>query len=293
MAREIHAKTVLNRKKKRDPWFLDDYTFNAYSGCAFNCLYCYIRGSKYGVHMENNLGVKVNAIEVLEKQLALRARKGDHGIIVLSSATDPYLKIEKDYELTREALKVILKYQFPVHIITKSDLVTRDFDLLEEIDSTAILPYDLKGLNRGALITFSFSTLDDEVSKIFEPGATKPMDRLEAAKAAKSNGFKTGISMMPLLPYISDTDESLQSMFHTFSAIPVDYIFPAAITLFGEGKADSKTLTMNAIQKHYPDLYPKYQKLFQSGYLPYTYKNEVDRRTKMLSNQYGIQNFIC
>ena len=82
-------------------------------------------------------------------------------------------------------------------------------------------------------------------------------------------------------------------MFHTFSAIPVDYIFQAAITLFGEGKADSKTLTMNAIQKHYPDLYPKYQKLFQSGYLPYTYKNEVDRRTKMLSNQYGIQNFIC
>jgi len=243
--------------------------------------------------MENNLGVKVNAIEVLEKQLALRARKGDHGFIVLSSASDPYLKIEQDYQLTREALKVILKYRFPVHIITKSDLVTRDFDLLEEIDRNAVLPADLQHLKRGTLITFSFSTLDAETGKLFEPGATAPSDRLEAVKAVKSNGFKTGISLMPLLPYISDTDESLRSMFQTFSDVPVDYIFPSTITLFGEGKADSKTLVMNAIQKHYPDLYPEYLKLFKSDYLPHGYRNEVDRRTKLLCKQYGIQNFIC
>ncbi|MEQ8335745.1 MAG: radical SAM protein [Cyclobacteriaceae bacterium] len=293
MAREIIAKTVLNRKKKRDPWFLDDYTFNPYSGCAFNCLYCYIRGSKYGIHMEYNLGVKINSIEVLEKQLALRAKKGDHGFIVLSSATDPYLKIEKDYQLTREALKVILKYRFPVHVITKSDLVLRDFDLLEEIDRSAVLPVDLKHLKRGTLITFSFSTLDAETGKLFEPGATTPSDRLEAVKAAKSNGFKTGISLMPLLPYITDTAEALRSMFQIFSAVPVDYIFPATITLFGEGKADSKTLVMNAIQKHYPKLYPEYLELFKSDYLPYAYRNEVDQRTKLLCKQYGIQNFIC
>ena len=292
MAREILAKTVLNRKKKRDPWFLDDYTFNPYSGCAFNCLFCYIRGSKYGVHMENSMGVKVNSIEILDKQLALRARKGDHGFILLSSATDPYLKIEKDYQLTREALKVILRYRFPVHIITRSDLVTRDFDLLEEIDRNAILPDDLKGLKHGTLITFSFSTLDHAIARIFEPGATLPSDRLKAVHAAKIKGFKTGISMMPLLPFITDTEESLQSMFESFSAVPVDYIFPATITLFGEGKADSKTLMMNAIQKHYPNLYPEYQKLFKSGYLPHTYKNEVDHRTQLLGNQYGIQNFI-
>ncbi|MBV6639500.1 MAG: radical SAM protein, partial [Cyclobacteriaceae bacterium] len=66
--------------------------------------------------MENSMGVKVNSIEILDKQLALRARKGDHGFIVLSSATDPYLKVEKDYQLTREALKVILRHCFPVHI---------------------------------------------------------------------------------------------------------------------------------------------------------------------------------
>ena len=172
-------------------------------------------------------------------------------------------------------------------------MVTRDFDLLQEIDRNAVLPADLQQLKRGTLITFSFSTLDAETGKLFEPGATASSDRLEAVKAAKSNGFKTGISLMPLLPYISDTDESLQSMFQTFSDVPVDYIFPATITMFGEGKADSKTLVMNAIQKHYPELYPEYMKLFKADYLPYAYRNEVDRRTKLLCKQYGIQHFIC
>src|SRR5689334_12241142 len=123
MPREIISKTILNRKIQRDAWFLDEYTLNPYSGCSFNCLYCYIRGSKYGVHMEEKLSVKVNADELLEKQLQLRAKKNQYGFIVLSSATDPYLQFEKAYGLTRRLLEVILKYRFPLHIITKSDLV--------------------------------------------------------------------------------------------------------------------------------------------------------------------------
>src|SRR5690606_17668411 len=134
MPREIEVKSVLNKTQRRDPWFLDDYTLNLYSSCSFNCLYCYIRGSKYGTNLEESLSVKANAIELLEKQLSGRAKKGEYGIIVLSSATDPYLQIEKRYELTRRALEVIARYKFPVHIITKSDLIERDFDLLHEID---------------------------------------------------------------------------------------------------------------------------------------------------------------
>ena len=74
MPREIEVKSVLNKKKKRDDWFLDDYTFNPYSSCSFNCLYCYIRGSKYGSNLESSLSVKINAIELLDKQLANRAK---------------------------------------------------------------------------------------------------------------------------------------------------------------------------------------------------------------------------
>ena len=112
--------------------------------------------------MEEKLSIKTNAPELLEKQLALRAKKKQYGIIVLSSATDPYLQFEKETKLTRRLLEIILAYKFPLHIITKSNLVIRDFDLLEKINAAAILPPDLEGqLNQKLFITFSFSTTDD------------------------------------------------------------------------------------------------------------------------------------
>lgn len=121
--------------------------------------------------MEEKLSVKTNAIELLERQLHNRAKKGQYGIIVLSSATDPYLQFEKEEKLTRQILEVILHYRFPVHIITKSDLVIRDLDILRKINGSAILPPDLdKKTTQKVFITFSFSTLDDAIGKIFEPG---------------------------------------------------------------------------------------------------------------------------
>ncbi len=291
MPREVIAKSVLNKKKRRDPWFLDNYTFNPYSGCAFACLYCYIRGSKYGLNMEETLSAKVNAIELLDKALALRAKKGEYGFIVVSSATDPYLKLEESYELTRRALQTILKYRFPVHIITKSDLVKRDFDILKEIDKKAILPDDLEEVGRRAIITFSFSSLDDSVNKVFEPGATPPSQRLEALKSSKENDFLTGVSLMPLLPYITDTTQSLEHFFSVFSSVPIDYIFPASLTLFGSGRADSKTLMLNAIDKHYPELTEKYQKLFgNSDQLPFYYRNAFNKKMNQLCESYQIKN---
>src|ERR1700740_3329088 len=99
MPQNIQAKTILNKTKQRDPCFLDDYTLNPYSGCSFNCLYCYIRGSKFGTHMEEKVSIKSNAVELLEKQLYNRAKKNQYGIIVISSATDPYLHFEKETQL--------------------------------------------------------------------------------------------------------------------------------------------------------------------------------------------------
>jgi DNA repair photolyase len=237
----IQVKSILNKTKHRDAWFLDDYTVNPYSGCSFNCLYCYTRGSKYGIHMEDKLSIKTNAVELLDRQLRNRAKKGQYGIIVMSSSTDPYLQFEKEEQLTRRMLEVILHHRFPVHIITKSDLVIRDLDLLHQIDQHAILPGDLEGkLKRKALITFSFSSLDDSVSRIFEPGATPPSLRLQTLKHCLTSGFFSGVSMMPLLPYITDTAANLELMFSTFKEIGVGYLFPATITLFGNDIADSK-----------------------------------------------------
>jgi DNA repair photolyase len=85
------VKSVLNKHKKRDNWFLDDYSVNPYEGCSCNCLYCYIRGSKYGENMAEHLFVKANITEVLEKQLQLRAKKNQYGFVAVGSATDAYM----------------------------------------------------------------------------------------------------------------------------------------------------------------------------------------------------------
>ncbi|MEJ0031929.1 MAG: radical SAM protein [Bacteroidota bacterium] len=286
----ILSKSILNKTKRRDPWFLDDYTINPYSGCSFNCLFCYIRGSKYGEHMERSIAVKDNAIELLDKALALRAKKNQYGIIVVSSATEPYLQFEDELQMTRKILERILHYRFPVHIITRSNLVTRDFDILHEINQQAILPPDLEGkLPAKAIITFSFNTLDDNVAHIFEPGATPPSQRLECLKKTLDAGFYSGVSLMPLLPFISDSEQQLHEFYSTFSKAGVKYIFPASITLFGDGKA----LTFRAIEKHFPNLMNSYSKLFQNDFQPdRTYQKAFAERISLVKKQYNIPDRI-
>lgn len=244
--------------------------------------------------MEEKLSIKTNAVELLEKQLALRAKKGQYGIIVLSSSTDPYLQFEKEYELTRKMLEVILHYRFPVHIITKSDLVVRDFDLLKQIEKNAILPADLESkLSQKSFITFSFNTLDDAVAKIFEPGATPPSLRLKTLKKTIEAGFLSGVSMMPLIPYITDTTESLEKMFTTFKDIGVHYVFPATVTLFGNGPGDSKTLMLRAIAKHYPHLLEKYQNFFDGNtQMPTYYQHMFYKKMMELCIKYDLHIMI-
>lgn len=294
MAINKEVKSVLNKSKNRDTWFLDEYTTNPYSGCSFNCLYCYIRGSKYGVHMERKLAVKTNAVEVLDRQLSNRAKKGEYGIIVLASATDPYLQLEVDLGLTRQMLEVILKHRFPVHIITKSDLVERDFDLIQQIDRQGILPHDLKlRLKHSALLTFSFSTIQDQVAAIFEPGATAPSLRLQIVEKAIAAGIYTGVSLMPLLPFISDTSEQLEESFKTFSGLNVAYTMPASLTLFGNANADSKGLMLKAIAKHYPELLIKYQKFFSNSHqMPEYYRTAFTKKMKELEVKYKLPSRI-
>jgi DNA repair photolyase len=225
--------------------------------------------------MERSLAVKENAIGLLDKQLSLRAKKNQYGIIVVSSATEPYLQFEDELEMTRKILERILHYRFPVHIITRSNLVTRDFDILHAINQQA-----------KAFITFSFSTLDDGVAKIFEPGATPPSQRLECLKQTIDAGFHSGVSLMPLLPFISDTSEQLDNFYSTFSNIGVKYIFPASIHLFGEGPADSKTLTLRAIEKHFPSLADQYRRL------DYSYQKSFRERVSFVQKEYNIPDRI-
>jgi DNA repair photolyase len=294
MANEIQVKSILNKHKKRDDWFLDDYSVNPYEGCSFNCLYCYIRGSKYGENMTRTLSAKVNSPELLEKQLSRRARKGEYGIIAFSSSTEPYMPIEEKLKLTRKLLEIILKYKFPVHVLTKSKLVLRDLDLLKEIDKNAVLPADLKPkLKHGAISSFSISTLDEKLAKILEPGAPAPRERLETMKKCREEGALTGVCYIPVLPFISDTEEELDRMIKTAKDYGADYVFVGALTLFGNKPADCKTLYYKFLERYFPELVPKYKSLFKIFFQPTKeYQEELQERSIRICSKYKIKHRI-
>jgi len=287
---EIQVKSILNKHKKRDDWFLDDYSVNPYSGCSFNCIYCYTRGSKYGVNLAKELSVKINVGELLERQLSRRAAKGEYGIIGFASQ-EAYLPIEKELKVTRKLLEVVLKYRFPVHIITKSPLILRDLDILKEIDINAILPDDLKPqLGRGVIISSSISTLDEKLAGIFEPGAPTPRNRLETMRECKKEGFLVGMNFIPVLPFLSDSEEHLQEMIKTAKDYEMDFVFVGGLTLFGEGPIDSKTLYYKALEKHFPELIPRYKCLFRGHFAPRRgYQQELEERSKRLCEKYQIR----
>jgi len=288
------VRSVLNKHKKRDSWFLDEYSINPYEGCGFNCTYCYVHGSKYGENLAEQIVIKKDAATILDKQLFDRAKKADFGFIAVGSATDAYMQVEEKIGLTRELLEVILKHRFPVFISTKSDLIKRDFELLKQIDVNAILPEDLKqNPGRGVIISFSFSTLDEKLAKQIEPGAPVPQKRLETLKLCSDNGFLCGLNAMPLLPFISDTDDELEKIIAAAKEYGANYILIAGLTLFGNDERDSKQLVLKFLKNHYPHLSEKYEKMYESVYYPsWQYQQQLKKRADAICEKYKIKNSI-
>jgi DNA repair photolyase len=120
---------------------------------------------------------------------------------------------EAHYKMTEGFLKLFVQFRFPVFISTKCALITRDINLLKQIDAKAILPDDLKDtLKRGVILSVSISSLDENICNMLEPGADKPLKRLKIVQQLKAEGFLTGVNAMPLLPFISDTEEELEKL---------------------------------------------------------------------------------
>ncbi|HSU28226.1 MAG TPA: radical SAM protein [Chitinophagaceae bacterium] len=294
MLKEKRVKSVLNKHKKRDSWFLDDYSVNPYEGCSCNCMYCYIRGSKYGENMEQGLAVKINLPEILDKQLAGRAKKNQYGFVAVGSGTDAYIHQEEKHRMTRQILELLRKHRFPVFISTKRALITRDIDLLKEIDANAILPDDLASrLHRGLILSVSISSMDEKISNRLEPGAIPPLERLELVRQLKKEGFLTGVNAIPVLPYISDKEEELEKIIAAARAHDADYILVGGLTLFGNGIADSKTLYYRFLESYDPSLLPKYQALYKNNfYVPFSYQDELKSKAMKINRKYGIRNTI-
>ncbi|GAA5819553.1 MAG: radical SAM superfamily protein [Methanobrevibacter sp. CfCl-M3] len=292
------VKTILNNKSGVRSFFLGDYTLNPYMGCSFDCSYCYVNGSKY-VNQTSSLTVKSNACEILRTKLKNKAKNGERAVMILGSATECYMPIEKELGLTRDILKIINRFRFAVHIITKSDLILRDIDILKKIQKSAILPQDIVVKYKGnenelyklkAILTFSFSTTDDKIAKIFEYNTPRPSKRLKTIKRLKKEGFLTGVSLMPTLPFISDTEEGLNKIFSDFKKYDVDYIIHGSLTLFGDSSNHSKARYLGLLKEYCPEIYEKTAKMFQKkDNLSKIYQKELNERVFRIAKNFNIK----
>ena len=203
----IEVTQILNKNKTE---FNCDYTLDLYKGCDLGCIYCDGRSSCYKNKKFDEVKVKKDCISLLNKELKNKKKKG---IISMGILSDPYNSIEKELELTRETLKLILKYGFGVIIHTKSDLILRDIDLLKNINQNSI-----------ALINVSICTSNDSISDKIEPFAPNSSTRFEVIKQLKDNGLYCGITMKPVIPYITDKIEDLTQFIEMSYDVKSDYI---------------------------------------------------------------------
>ena len=210
--REIQAKVLLSHVKQPDTWFGLKYNMNLYRGCQHGCIYCDSRSECYQIEdFDGEVLVKANAIELLRSELASKRVKGPIG---MGSMNDAYMPLERELNLTGQALRVIAEFGFPVHVMTKSALVLRDLDVLRLISQ------------RYAAVSFTITTADDELGSMVEPRAAPVSERFRAMRILADNGIRTGISMMPILPFIEDNEENITRIVEQARANGASYIIP-------------------------------------------------------------------
>jgi DNA repair photolyase len=251
---EIKAKSVLLKHGKIDSWFISRYGMNLYRGCTHNCVYCDGRSEKYRV--DGNFGedvtAKINAVEVLRRELnpLRKTAKPRSGFIMLGGGVgDSYQPAEEKYELTRKTLKLLQEYNWPVHILTKSTLVERDIDIIKQINKQ----------NR-AIVSFSFSSTNDEISSTFEPGVPSPTERLRTIAHLKKEGIACGMFLLPVIPFITDTQEIIEETLKKALKAGVDFVMFGGMTL-KDGR--QKAHFYDLLEKTRPELVEKYMQVYR------------------------------
>ena len=208
VVRETTCKTILNRTS------ISDYSLNCYTGCEHGCVYCYARFmQRFHPHPEpwgEFVDVKTNAVEVLTRQLR-RAKPGD---VFVSSACDGWQPTEAERTLTRRCCQLLLQHGFQVNVLTKSALVLRDLDLLA---------------GGRARVGITVTTLDESLRRLWEPKSARVEERFGVIERARALGLKTAVMFGPLLPFLSDDQESLDAMFGRAVALDIDVIWVDAL----------------------------------------------------------------
>ena len=272
---EIQSKTVLNKHKFINPWGWNRYSVHAYIGCEHACEYCYERFDKY-FQFQNpgeftrKIKVKTNAPEVFARQLSRVKRD----IVAL----DKYQPAELQYGLNRKLLEIIRDKGFPCFVLEKSDILLRDIDILEQISRQT-----------WCNTAYSISVLDKNLVRLFEPHAPSPEKRLDAVKQLADRGIMVGVFLLPVIPYISDDEETLDKTIEQIKAAGAKYVLVGSMTL----SPGQKDRFFTFLDNHFPGLKTKYLELYRKGQSPEPgYASAFSRRAAEICRRHGIRDHV-
>jgi len=224
---------------------------NIYRGCSHGCIYCDSRSTCYQFsHPFEDIEVKQNASQLLEKALQSRRRQC---MISTGSMSDPYMPCEKSLRLTRKCLRVIKKYGFGAAILTKSDLIMDDIDLLDEINRKA-----------RCVVQMTLTTYDDKLCSILEPHVCNTQRRIEVLEKMKERGIDTIVWLTPILPFINDTRENVEAILNECVRIGVKGVidYGMGMTL----REGDREYYYAALDKYFPGMKEKYIRTYGNTY---------------------------
>jgi len=265
--RETECRTVLNRTD------ISDYSLNCYTGCAHACVYCYARFmQRFHPHPEpwgEFVDVKANAVEALKRQVK-RAKPGD---VFVSSACDGWQPIEAERRLTRRCCEILLEHGFQVNVLTKSTLVLRDLDVFSQ---------------RKARIGVTVTTLDEKMRMLWEPEASSVEDRFRVIAEARRAGLKTAVMFGPLLPFLSDQQASIDSLFERAADLDIDVIWVDALNPRPRVWPSVAAL----LRRKFPDLRERYSRLLFDGTTREAYVAELRDRVKSAARRFRLTDRV-
>lgn len=268
----ITAKTIISGYSESNSWFGNNYNMNIYKGCSHGCIYCDSRSECYRVDNFDRVRAKENALALIERELKSKRKKG---VVGTGAMSDPYNPFEKEYKLTRSALELINRFGFGVSIATKSDLIIRDIDILKEIAK-----------HSPVLIKITVTAATDDLCKKIEPHVAPSSQRFEAIRKLSSEGIFTGILMMPILPFIEDTEDNISSIIELAKKSGAKFIFPAlGVTL----RQNQRDWYYQKLDELFPKVKEKYIKNYGNSYECGSLKaKELWSVFQYKCNEYGI-----
>ena len=247
---------------------------NLYRGCSHGCIYCDSRSRCY--HMEHSfedIEVKENAIPLLEAALK---RKREKCMLATGSMTDPYIPLEEKLCYVRKALSLADRYDFGFTLITKSDRVLRDLDLLKSINEKT-----------KAVVQMTLTTIDDALCKKIEPNVSTTSQRIAVLKTLRDAGIPTVVWLSPILPFINDTQENVRGIIDACAEAKV-----YGILCFGMGltlREGNREYFYHQLDRHFPGLKEKYMETFGLQYAVTSPRNEeLMKLFHNLCQAYGV-----